>query len=959
MSDCEHDPDGQFAKGNNCGGDGNGRKKPEPSSQQGDSAGPPAPVKHKMPAGKVEDPSSAYSWLSPDGVFHPFPRNKPAALRLKNPVGFTSHHEWAQAHGVEGGEKELQSHGWARVVPGGKTLYAGTGEGKSLTSAQRKALKDHAIIVGTYDDVVHENVRRKAGGMSDRPLWQKDSRAFCPTGEGGGVDNSCGLNEHGDVRVEENSEGHETSLGDVATHIVKVHGEDGKIKAVMHADISEEDGVLHVVESNVPKEFQNQGVYTSLLKALSQKYRVHSDTQLSQWAEKAYKKLGAEFSHRDGRYELDNRKNKWSPRTIKAAASRWKGDPGDLGLHVQDIIDGKPAPKSGTGWKLREMANALLDEVKHNSKPAPTLYRGDSTSPDENTSPLLGWTSNKAVAEKWAKARGGEVHTLEGAKGVKLSEIVGDRLDMGEDEWVVLNHKESRSADCGRDAGGRFAGGNTCQAIAEALSDELGEHEGQTALDIPDIYGKDGKQTDIGRKLHQMNVKESELADLIKRMGGEPARTRAQIVHPGIHLTIVSPKGKSLYHIDLGYMEAKIYATGARDDDLEKIKADAASVFPKVYFRKGSDFEVHAHDDPKEFKAGKSHSRSEDVGLAARIASLQVFAESRNCGIGPGGFQAGNTCAGDDTVVVYHHTSSKNADAIKSSGVLKSAGEPHVYVTTHPTPDIGYGDTAVPIRISKKLLELDDEFPGGRKDFRISVGKPGGSVKVATVKESRNCGIGPGGFQAGNTCAHSKGADVAKGAAKGAALGAASAVVGAAPYGPYVAKGAAIGAATGAAKGLIDHSTRAGRIKDKIAEIGTTEKKVEDMVAKLGGTAKTKADVVGDALHISVVNSQGQRAFHVDMTKEKITVYPRRPSGMLSHAEIERVRDVAKQSVPKTTEIVVKSHSKSYVAVLIKSGFKVIADATGVLLAAYVVPPVADIAHGEVKYEINRARRKR
>ena len=84
----------------------------------------------------------------------------------------------------------------------------------------------------------------------------------------------------------------------------------------------------------------------------------------------------------------------------------------------------------------------------------------------------------------------------------------------------------------------------------------------------------------------------------------------------------------------------------------------------------------------------------------------------------------------DGTVTVYHHTSSDNANKIKQTGTLTSAGEPHVYVTTHKETDTGYGDTAVPVNVHPSKLELDDEFPGGRKDYRISVGKHGGSIKV-------------------------------------------------------------------------------------------------------------------------------------------------------------------------------------------------------------------------------------
>ena len=84
----------------------------------------------------------------------------------------------------------------------------------------------------------------------------------------------------------------------------------------------------------------------------------------------------------------------------------------------------------------------------------------------------------------------------------------------------------------------------------------------------------------------------------------------------------------------------------------------------------------------------------------------------------------------DGTVTVYHHTSSGKADAIRKSGRLKADAEPDVYVTTHKDTDTGYGDTAVPLHVKPESLSLDDEFPNGRKDFRISVGKPGGSISV-------------------------------------------------------------------------------------------------------------------------------------------------------------------------------------------------------------------------------------
>ena len=91
----------------------------------------------------------------------------------------------------------------------------------------------------------------------------------------------------------------------------------------------------------------------------------------------------------------------------------------------------------------------------------------------------------------------------------------------------------------------------------------------------------------------------------------------------------------------------------------------------------------------------------------------------------------------DGTVTVYHHTDRKSASRIESTGELRSAGEPDVYVSTRAIADTGYGDTAVAIRVEPSRLSLDDEFPNGRRDFRLSVGKPGGSVRVKVGEYSQ------------------------------------------------------------------------------------------------------------------------------------------------------------------------------------------------------------------------------
>lgn len=87
----------------------------------------------------------------------------------------------------------------------------------------------------------------------------------------------------------------------------------------------------------------------------------------------------------------------------------------------------------------------------------------------------------------------------------------------------------------------------------------------------------------------------------------------------------------------------------------------------------------------------------------------------------------------DGTVTVYHHTSANAAKLIHETNILRADAEPDVYVTTREITDTGYGDTAVAINVDPRKLHLDDEFPNGRKDYRLSVGKAGGSIKVKVI----------------------------------------------------------------------------------------------------------------------------------------------------------------------------------------------------------------------------------
>ena len=91
----------------------------------------------------------------------------------------------------------------------------------------------------------------------------------------------------------------------------------------------------------------------------------------------------------------------------------------------------------------------------------------------------------------------------------------------------------------------------------------------------------------------------------------------------------------------------------------------------------------------------------------------------------------------DEFVTLYHGTTREAADKIRQTGKLKSAGEPSVYLTTDPS-GAGYGDgTVVPVRVQRGLLQIDDEFPSGRTDFRIDLSRPGGSVPVQIAEAAQ------------------------------------------------------------------------------------------------------------------------------------------------------------------------------------------------------------------------------
>lgn len=120
---------------------------------------------------------------------------------------------------------------------------------------------------------------------------------------------------------------------------------------------------------------------------------------------------------------------------LKAALTTWKASASNLTSHLKSLIQGKPVSEDGNSKERRVLAETLLKAVL-NGKPAPTLYRGDNKDPQSIDKPLLGWTSDKSIAKKWARKYRGKVYKLDGAVGLEVASVPGV-FNQQEAEWII------------------------------------------------------------------------------------------------------------------------------------------------------------------------------------------------------------------------------------------------------------------------------------------------------------------------------------------------------------------------------------------------------------------------------------------------------------------------------------------------------------------------------------------
>jgi hypothetical protein len=159
-------------------------------------------------------------------------------------------------------------------------------------------------------------------------------------------------------------------------------------------------------------------------------------------------------------------------------------------------------------------------------------------------------------------------------------------------------------------------------------------------------------------------------------------------------------------------------------------------------------------------------------------------------------------------------------------------------------------------------------------------------------------------------------------------------------------------------KGLYDNSMQPTRVMKKIDEIGTSEKQVASLVERLGGSPQSVATVKEGKLTLRVKDSKGEKVFDVDMGKSRYTITPSRKSGTLTGDEIAQVKKIAEENAPKEVNVVVKSRSPSYMAKLVRKGFKVTANAAGNLIATVVLPTSASVAVAAMEGVVDSIKKK-
>ena len=226
-----------------------------------------------------------------------------------------------------------------------------------------------------------------------------------------------------------------------------------------------------------------------------------------------------------------------------------------------------------------------------------------------------------------------------------------------------------------------------------------------------------------------------------------------------------------------------------------------------------------------------------------------------------------------------------------------------------------------------------------------------------TEVERRNCGIGPGGFQKGNTCATGAAIDTAAGAAKGGYLGAVFGAAETLGFAPAIAAGAAIGATFGAIKGLYNNQMQPTRVNKALKNLGLDDDKVVSIVKGLKGSPASVAKSSSKhSVDLEIKNRDGKKTFDVKIEKDKLTITPAKK---ISDKQATRIAEIAKNS-GKNVQVAVNNAPPSAMATLARAGGKLAVDTTGTVLISFALPAYSlvlapiDMVAGEAAAEVAR-----
>ena len=89
---------------------------------------------------------------------------------------------------------------------------------------------------------------------------------------------------------------------------------------------------------------------------------------------------------------------------------------------------------------------------------------------------------------------------------------------------------------------------------------------------------------------------------------------------------------------------------------------------------------------------------------------------------------------------------------------------------------------------------------------------------------------------------------------------------------------------------------------------------------------------------LSIKGKDGKSQFDVRMTKSEVRIKPVTGRQNLTAGDIKQIKKIAQDNSPKSVRVVVDAVQTSVLAKIVKAGASLAVDATGALVAAFVVP---------------------